>query len=190
MKRQQIEQLLPGVIRGALRPGDPMGAVLDVIEALHAPSEAVLASLEQRFDPRRAPDSFVPFLARWVDLDHLFEEGAVDGGRLPEAVDSGALRELVALAVHLSRWRGTHRGLILFLETATGVQGFHLEEHILGPDGTVCPFHLRITAPESVRPRRALVEKIIEREKPAYVTYELRFGAEAPGGRPTEEADP
>lgn len=180
MKRPAIESLLPGVVQSALRDGGPMRALLEVMEALHEPSEEVLSSLDERFDPRRAPDAFVPFLARWVDLDHLFEEGAEASGRLPEAIELGPLRELVALATHLSRWRGTRRGLVLFLETATGERGFEVDERVRGDDGTVRPFHLRVTAPAGTHGRRALLEKIIEREKPAYVTYELRFGDEAP----------
>lgn len=174
MKRPKIEQLLPAVVHRTLRPGSLLMALLEVMEGLHAPSEALLATLEERFDPRRAPDSFVPFLARWVDLDHLFEEGIGADG-LPSALELGHLRELVALATHLSRWRGTSRGLILFLETATGQRGFGIDERVADAHGQVRAFHLRVTAPAGSRPRRALLEQIIEREKPAYVTYELRF---------------
>ncbi len=174
MKRQRIEQLLPAVVHRTLRPGSLLLALLEVMEGLHAPSEALLATLDERFDPRRAPDRFVPFLARWVDLDHLFEEG-VEGGGLPGTLELGHLRELVAQATHLSRWRGTSRGLILFLETATGQRGFDIDERIADADGKLRAFHLRVTAPADSRPRRALLEQIIEREKPAYVTYELRF---------------
>lgn len=166
--------MLPAVVHRTLRPESPLAALLDVMEDLHAPSEAVLATLDERFDPRRAPDRFVPLLARWVDLDHLFEEG-VGGDGLPAALELGHLRELVASATDLSRWRGTARGLVLFLETATGQRGFAIDEQIAGADGEIRPFHLSVTAPASSRTRRALLEKIIEREKPAYVTYELRF---------------
>jgi hypothetical protein len=82
---------------------------------------------------------------------------------------------LLAAAAYLSQWRGTARGLILFLEIATGTRGFEISEQIAGPDGRPQPFHIRIRAPEAVRLHRVLIERIIESEKPAYVTYELEF---------------
>ena len=38
------------------------------------------------------------------------------------------LRELIAAAAQLSQWRGTAQGLQRFLETATGIEGFELDE--------------------------------------------------------------
>jgi len=89
----------------------------------------------------------------------------------------GRLRELTAAAVTLSHWRGTRKGLTLFLETATGTNGFEVDEHVVGVDGRVKPFHLRITAPGQLAEHRSLIQRIIELEKPAYVTYELGFGS-------------
>jgi hypothetical protein len=91
----------------------------------------------------------------------------------------GRLRELIAQAAFLSQWRGTSRGLLRFLEAATGVQGFAIDEQVPGPDGLPRPFHLRVRAPQTTKPYSVLIERIIEIEKPAYVTYELAF--ETPG---------
>lgn len=168
MRSSEIQRLLPGVIQRTLEPGRPLAALLEVMEALHAPSEAVLAELEALFNPYRTPDAFVPFLARWVDVD------------LPVTTGLGRLRELVAAAGELSRWRGTARGLRQFLQTATGERDFTLDERVPGPDGRPRPFHVRITAPASLESHRALLERIIEREKPAYVTYELHFAQPQP----------
>jgi phage tail-like protein len=174
MKREKIERLLPAVIHRTLRPESPLAAILDVMEALHAPSESALATLAECFDPYRAPPEFVPFLARWVDLDHLLEEGGRTG-EVPRAIDLGRLRELVAAAAGLSRWRGTLGGLRRFLETATGHRGFELDERVAAEDGQPRPFHVRILAPAAAQPQRALIAGIVEREKPAYVTYEIEF---------------
>ncbi|MFP2929003.1 phage tail protein [Pyxidicoccus sp. 3LG] len=163
MRSPDIQRLLPGVFQRTVLPGSPLLALLEVMEALHAPSEAVLARLEAHFDPRRAPDRFVPFLARWVGMD------------LPVTTGLGRLRELVAAAVEISRWRGTARGLRLFLTTATGRTDFEVDEAVPGPDGRKRPFHVRVRAPAEVFAHRLLLERIIEREKPAYVTYELHF---------------
>ena len=166
MQVSEIERLLPGVIQRTLEPGTPLSALLGLMSALHAPAEALLEDVETNFDPRRAPDRFVPFLAKWVNLD-LTEEPPV-----------GRLRELVALAFELSQWRGTARGLLRFLETATGLKGFAVEEQVTDAAGKLRPFHVRLHAPAAAWPFRALVEEIIEREKPAHVTYELTFDTE------------
>lgn len=163
MKSAEILRLLPGVFQRTAREGGPLMALLGVMDVLQAPTEATLEELDALFDPRRAPDRFVPFLAHWVDLD------------LPVTTGLGRLRELVAAGVELSRWRGTARGLLLFLSTATGRRDFQLDERVPGPDGLPRPFHIRVHAPAELEPHRPMLERIIELEKPAYVTYELHF---------------
>jgi phage tail-like protein len=180
MRSRDAEKLLPAVYRRAAGERTPLRAVLDLMEALHAPVEQCLAGLEERFDPRRAPDAFVPYLAGWVDLEWLFTEPPASGrppavSDTPLATGLGRLRELVAVASRLSQWRGTARGLLLFLETATGLSGFRIEETPLDPDGRPQPFHLRVHCPEEATTLRPLVQRIVEFEKPAYVTYELDF---------------
>ncbi len=76
MKRTEIEQLLPGIFQRTVQPGTPIFALLEIMEALPAPDETILNTLDSFFDPHRAPDAFVPFLASWVDLDRLLQEGA------------------------------------------------------------------------------------------------------------------
>jgi phage tail-like protein len=179
MKQREIEDLLPWVFRRTVQTGSPLAALLQVMVGMHEPSEGVLERLDVALDPRRTGDAFVPYLARWVDLERLLEDesGRVElvAGRPPLATGLGYLRELVAAAAHLSQWRGTARGLLLFLETATGAKGFELDERVPGPDGRPLPFHLRVRAPESTARYRSLIDRIIRMEKPAYVTYELEF---------------
>jgi phage tail-like protein len=170
LNRAEIESLLPFNFRRAVRPRSPLAALLDVMETLHAPSESVLADLDGFFDSRRTPDRFVPMLARWLDQGALLDR--VDRPEFPSG--NGRLREVVAMAAWFSRWRGTRRGLIAYLEVGTGVRGFDVEEHAGGR-----AFHLRFTGPAEAEPLRPLVEAIIEQEKPAYTTYELAFS----GGR-------
>ena len=179
MKREEIERLLPRVFRRTLRPGSPLLALLEVMEALHEPSEAALRRLDAALDPRRAPDAFVPLLARWLDLDRLFEQRPAGEGppaAAPVTTGLGRLRELVAAAARLSQWRGTAKGLRDFLEIATGTPGFEIDERVSQADGWPRPFHVRIRAPASTAPHRALIERIIEQEKPAAITFELEFG--------------
>lgn len=174
MQQSEIRQLLPAIFQQAALPGSPLAALLAVMETLHAPDEAILANLEAYFDPYRTPDHLLPFLARWVDLDQLLADQA-QPTTAPFPSGNGQLRELVALASYLAQARGTLPGLIHFLQLATGITGFQVDERVLDPAGTPRPFHLRVRAPAAAQRYQPLIAQIVEREKPAYVTYELTF---------------
>jgi len=180
MKRNELEGLLPDTFRRTAQPGSVLAALLDVMEAQHAPSEEALASLDSFFDPYRAPDDFVPYLAQWVDLLRFLDEapGGADADLRTFAGGMGRLRELIAAAAYLSRWRGTSHGLVLFLETATGAPGFGIEEDAPGGDGRPLPFHVRVVAPAAAQAQEMLIRQIVQMEKPAYVTFELVFRAQ------------
>ncbi len=187
MKRNEIEQLLPVVFRRTLRARNPLSGLLEVMEALHQPSEDVLAQVDTTFSPYRTPERFVPFLARWVDLDRFFAERPADAAEPSQSLrlistGLGRLRELIAAAAQLSHCRGMPTGLLRFLDTATGTSGFELDERVASPDGSSRPYHFQVRAPRSLARHRALIERIIEQEKPAYVTYELEFGPASRGG--------
>ena len=177
MTRNEIDKLLPDIFRRTIADGNPLDVLLDVMEAQHAPSEAALEQLDAYFDPYRTPAEFVPFLATWVDLGTLLREAPslFEGDVPPLPTGIGRLRELIAAAAYLSKWRGTYKGLQRFLETATGVTGFTIDEAVQDSTGQVLPYHIRVTAPERVVQFRPMIDHIIEMEKPAYVTYELQF---------------
>jgi phage tail-like protein len=176
MKKEQIKRLLPSVFQNAVQPGNPLFAILDVMETMHAPSESALDSLEANFDPYRAPEAFVPYLASWVDLEVLLDVPRMESpsSTASPSTGLGRLRELTAAAATLSQWRGTRQGLSLFLETATGAK-LEIDEQVAGADGKIRPFHLRVTVPKELAEHRILIERIVELEKPAYVTHELAF---------------
>lgn len=186
MKRREIEQLLPVVFQRTLRSEDALMAILEVMETLHTPSEEVLQQLARYFHPYRTPDHFVPYLASWVDLDRLFTDTPQGAeAAVPQfATGMGRLRELIAAAAFLSKWRGTARGLQRFLDAATGMKGFAIEEQVPKEDGRPRPFHIAIHAPAEARRFQDLIERIISMEKPAYVTHELHFSVD----RTLEEA--
>ena len=179
MKRTGIERLLPEVFRATIAQDNPLSDLLDVMARLHAPSEAILDELHDHFDPTLAHDRFVPLLSRWVDLERLFVPSAVGLATVslqePISTGMGRLRELVARAAFLSQWRGTARGLVAFLETATGARGFRIEEQVVDQAGEVRPFHVRVLVPDEAAGHRMLIERIIEFEKPAHVTYDLEI---------------
>jgi phage tail-like protein len=164
MNQDGIKTLLPSMFRQAAGIGSPLSSIFGVMEGLHETTEDILGSLHAVFDPLRTPEQFVPFLAKWVDLDWITGEGSFP-------MDTGRFRELIAIAWYLSQWRGSARGLLLFLETATGVQGFSIRENLTDGKGKVIPFHIEVAVPAEASPQLHLIERIIENEKPAYVTY-------------------
>jgi phage tail-like protein len=170
MNQDGIKNLLPAMFRQASREGGPLSSIFGVMEALHEKTETTLSELDRVFAPLRTDDPFVPFLSKWVDLDWII--GDADGG--PSPIDTACFRELIAIAWYLSQWRGTARGLLLFLETATGVQGFAVSENITDEKGHPLPFHIEIAVPKDAGGMIHLIERIVENEKPAYVTYSLK----------------
>lgn len=184
MRHQEIERLLPAVYRASIDDAGPLRALIGVMEALHDRPERELASLDATLNPRRAPDDFVPLLANWVDLAWLWTETGEAPTSGPVILDRlGHLRELVASAAYLSQWRGTARGLKAFLQRATGLGDIELIESPQDEGGRRRPFHVRIQLPETAgEPRiRALITRIIEMEKPAYLTYEIILANPSPG---------
>jgi phage tail-like protein len=170
---------LPGIFRRTISEGSPLLALLSVMEALHEPSERILAALDEVFDPRRTRADFLPFLAHWVDLHHILisqrGEAPAFSARQWSRIDSGRLRELVANAAYLSQWRGTAKGLRTFLEITTGETNFEIEEQVKGIDGEPMPFHFRVKVPKSLTSQLDLIEQIVRAEKPAYVTYQIEM---------------
>ncbi len=180
MKKEEARQLLPTVFGRTAHGNNPLNCLLDVMEQLHAPSEEILGNLDATFDPRRTFAEFVPFLASWVDLSRLFEETPDDKWRKQSvrqttSIEIGRLRELVANAAYLSKWRGTKKGLLLFLQLTTGAEDFEIEEKALDENNQIRPFHINVVAPEKLSGQRDLIERVIEFEKPVHVTYELEF---------------
>lgn len=176
MRRTAIERLLPAAYQRAAGPGSVLGALLDVMEALHAPDEAVLADVDALFGPYRTPDGFVAYLTRWVAMDHVVAAPRADA---PLPLPLGRLRDLAAHGALLARWRGTPYGMRTALELATGVTGFVLDEP------AERPFHLVVRVPPAAADRLALVTRIVEAEKPAAVTVEV---VAAPAGTPADPA--
>jgi phage tail-like protein len=159
MRQAAIERLLPAVYQQAATPGSPLVALLSVMEALHAPSEATLAHVDDLAAPYRAPDSLVPFLVRWVALDHVAPSRSGE-----PSIPLYRLRDLAARGAVLAQGRGTAGGLCALLATVTGVPGFTVEEP---PDQ---PFHITVTVPSAAADQIDLVRRVVAAEKPAATT--------------------
>lgn len=184
MERERIAALLPQVMQRTRASGGLLDGLLAVMEAHHAPVETALANLDACFDPLRAHARFVPFLAHWVNLGRWTEDErrsatARRHSRAPQRMlpSPARLRLLVAGAAQLAKERGTKAGLVRFLETATGLTGYVVNEEV-DAAGKPRSFHCVVRAPAAARRLRDLVQQIIEAEKPAFVTYELAFADE------------
>ena len=91
------------------------------------------------------------------------------------SIDSGNLRDLVANAAALARLRGTREGLVAMLEISTGIKGFEIDENPPGQDGRPQPYFFRVRAPASAKMLEDLVSRIVDREKPAFVTARIDY---------------
>jgi len=175
VKQEAIVERLPDVFKQAAASKDkqnPLAALLGVMEVLHARDEEILSGFGRYVDPRRTPDEFVPYLAAWVDYGWLLldppDNPYTDVIR-PFAGGLGRLRELIASAASESKWRGTSAGLVRLLERATGVQGYRVEENVIGKSRQPLPFRVRVIVPREAARYFELVERIVEHEKPAHV---------------------
>lgn len=165
MRHQAIERLLPAAYQRAATPGSVLSALLDVMEAMHAPDEVLLDGVDDLFAAYRTRAHLLPYLARWLALDHLVPQ--VGRGGAGSAVAAGRLRDLVAEGAALAQWRGTAHGLRRTLEIATGATGFTIEE----PADR--PFHFVVRVPPAAADQLALVRRIVAAEKPAAATAEV-----------------
>jgi phage tail-like protein len=173
VKREAIVERLPDVFKqAATGEGNPLAALLGVMEELHAHDEDILAGFGRYVDPRRTTDEFVPYLAAWVDYAWLLldpPDNPYADVELPFAGGLGRLRELIASAAAESKWRGTSAGLVRMLERATGVQGFRVEETVTDESSRPLPFRVRVVVPREGEHYLDLVQRIVEHEKPAHV---------------------
>ena len=153
-----------------------LGTFLAVMEQLHAPSEIALATLEQNFDPWRAPEDWLPFLASFLDLDRFLKSDENQTWSFPGGTQR--LRQLIMEAVTLNKERGTDPGLRRFLSIATGIDQIEITT------AAERPYHLLITCPEvqvagmSRGEFRVWLEELVKAEKPAFVTCEITIGSQ------------
>jgi phage tail-like protein len=183
--RSLYPQFLPAVYREV----DFIGRLLKIFEQSFEPTVNTLQTLWAYLDPLTAPQTLLPFLAQWV------------GWQNETTWTVEQQRSLIRRAMEIYRWRGTKRGLQLYLHLYTGLplrdptrspqqqpiqinsaiqHGFILGESNLGPTAVLGggrPFHFNVT----LRPDtgqfldETLVRSIIDQEKPAVCTYDLEI---------------
>lgn len=166
---------------------DFLGRLLAILEETFDPAVQTLDNLWAYLDPLTAPEAMLPFLARWVGWD-MDDRWSID-----------QQRRLIRNAVTLYRWHGTRFGLSFYIHLCTGLPldeqlpedekhisiqeiystGFVLGKTQMGMDsmlggGKKYHFLVRLRAeyPDQVIDEE-MVREIIERERPAFCTYEL-----------------
>jgi phage tail-like protein len=190
--RSLYAQYLPAIYQEL----DFVGRFLKIFEQAFEPAANSMDALWAYLDPMTAPEGILPFLAHWV--------GWSSQAYLP----LHRQRDLIRNAMQIYRWRGTRRGLRFYLHLATGLplddhltreeekhigisesfhRGFVLGEARMGEDATLGggqPYHfnVQIYVDELERVDERLVRSVIEQEKPAFCTYELKIGVRVESG--------
>jgi|DewCreStandDraft_2_1066082.scaffolds.fasta_scaffold00246_26 phage tail-like protein len=160
---------------------------LSIPESIFRQIEGILDALPYYFDPRTAPEAFLPWLAGWV------------GQELDENWPIAKRRALVAGAVSLYRRRGTRSSMREHLRLYTGRAPLIVENFDgmrLGQDAAL-GLNTRLGRPQPnciaitvlAGPDEPLDERILRRiianEKPAWAGYTLEvrmIEAEPPDG--------
>jgi len=136
--------------------GGLMDRFLLIFESVLAPSVQLVDHIPLILDPRTMPADCLPWMASWLDLT------------LNENWPETRRRDLIRAASELYRWRGTRKGLCLYLKTYAGVTP-ELEEEVGQPH----TFRVTLRVPADEPVDEGLVRAIIEAEKPAHTAYEL-----------------
>jgi phage tail-like protein len=168
------------------RRNDFITRFLHIFEQAFDPYVQTVDQLWAYFNPLTAPEALLPFLAHWVGWD--FDPHG----------DLQAQRHLIRNAIALYRWHGTRRGLRLYLHFYTGLPlddtlpesekhisiqevlqgGFMMGDSTVGKDtmlggGTPYHFSVRLQLEPETKIEEATIHQIIERQKPAFCTYDL-----------------
>ncbi|GAB1542735.1 phage tail protein [Scytonema sp. NUACC21] len=172
--RSSYLDFLPALYREV----DFVGRFLSIFEQAFDPTVQTIDTLWAYLDPLTAPEALLPFLAHWV------------GWEIDPRWSLQQQRRLIRNAITLYRWHGTSYGLRFYLHLYTGLpleqinireifeQGFVFGQTLIGEDSMVGggrPYHFIVELcpqrPEQID--EGLVREIIERQKPAFCTYEL-----------------
>lgn len=192
VSRRSLVHWLPQVYQKADSPTGShfLRDFLWVFDHIFADLQREIDGLHRYFDPLEAPPEFLPWLASWVALT------------IDQDWPEEKKRKLIQQAIGIYAFRGTVRGLKLFLSIFTGVEprllenqwpyeGFRIGRTVIGVDSIVLPpvskahcFMVEVPAAfTDARDETILkIHDIVRMEKPAHATYYLRFEA-----APTQE---
>jgi phage tail-like protein len=167
---------------------DFLNRLLMIFEQGYDPSIQTLANFWAYLDPLTAPKAMLSFLAKWVAWE------------MNSRWELKQQRRLIKNAVELYRWRGSRRGLRLYIHLFTDLP---LDEDLPEAEKSICieesfstsfvlgtanlienpklgggkPFYFTVTLrPQKIEDiNEALVQEVIEHAKPAFCTYRLQI---------------
>ena len=166
MKGAEVARILPEIVGRTYGSGTPLAAVFETMVSLLDPADRRVKQLDAWFDPYRAPDAMLPYLAAWVDLAWLPVRAETGG----EGLTIERLRALVAHAPQLAARCGTGAGLQQFLAIALDRADVKVLDANSGR-----PFHIAVEIPKAVEAQRRLADLIVRFEKPVHLTHEIRI---------------
>jgi phage tail-like protein len=137
---------------------DFMSRFLLIFETMWEPLESRQDNVAMYFDPRSAPAPLLPWLATWIQIPYRVN--------MPES----RVREVLADAFELYRWRGTSYGLTRMIEACTGLTPVVVED-----PHEPFTFRIRMRIPDGSEVTRDLIEHLIQMHKPAYAGYSLEL---------------
>lgn len=168
------------------REVDFIGRFMNIFEQAYQPAIDSFNVMWANLDSLTAPQAFLPFLAHWV------------GWKFDSVQEIPQQRRLIRRAIELYRWRGTRKGLRLYLHLYTGLDldedipneddkqisitepsgnSFTLNEAEIGNavlgGGQAYHFVVKLRSQQPNTIHEGLIRRIIEQEKPAFCTYEL-----------------
>lgn len=169
---------------------DFVGRFLKIFEQTFEPAVWTMNTLWAYLDPLTAPRAILPFLAYWV--------GWVNDPHW----NTERQRRLISNAMEIYRWRGTRKGLRLYLHLYTDlpldedlpeaekhicieelfsrslvIGQAAIQENVLGRLGGGRPYHFVVRLRPDLEQTidEPLVRRIIDQEKPAFCTYDLHI---------------
>jgi phage tail-like protein len=140
-----------------------------IFEHIFSPIQRTVGNIPNYFDPAHVPNDLIAWLGSWVGLT------------LEPSWPEARRRALIANAVPLYRYRGTPRGMREFLRLYTGCSPEITEptlSQVSADRSLAFRFSVILRVPDPAEIDRALVEQIIELEKPAFAAYTLEIVAE------------
>jgi phage tail-like protein len=185
MTRGTVDGLASAHPMGELLPGVYLGDSLaqrftEGLDTVLAPVFVTLDCLDAYLDPWLTPRDFLPWLASWLGVE------------LDETWPESRQRTMVAATARLHSARGTHRGLVGYLQLLTGGEVELIEsggtrwsaEPGTPPPGEASPrlqVIVRVNDPNSVN--RARLERAVRDARPAHLPYQVQVVPLASAGR-------
>lgn len=153
-KRSRYLEYLPGIYQT-----DFMARFLAIFESVLTPIEWNVDNFDLYLNPKTTPEGFLPWLANWFSI--TFDSTWSEEQR----------RTLVLEAHDIFARRGTRWALSRVLEIYTGQ-----EPEILDLEEDAEPFTFTVKIPLGENEvNRALIEQIVDANKPAHTNYTLQF---------------